>query len=220
MKTNRDYSSTSINKLKREGGEEGNLYEKNGDHSTESAHERFLFTSSDTSNPSELFNASQLVNKNRSSTFHGMMFLFHTYWDFFSLTDTFQRMEANDRGNTSLVRSETRTIVLRSVNLPLYEINYILWPQNVHWGYSGGGTKASLSKKNLLNDVGHRVNNHDQTISTKGSYGNNEKTPLWRTCGMRLRLQRNDVWYQHCHIAQVYHTWRIEEWSPTINELN
>ena len=55
MKTNRDYSSTSINKLKREGGEEGNLYEKNGDHSTESAHERFLFTSSDTSNPSELF---------------------------------------------------------------------------------------------------------------------------------------------------------------------
>lgn len=77
--TNRDYSSTSINKLKREGGEEGNLYEKNGDHSTESAHERFLFTSSDTSNPSELFNASQLVNKNRSSTFHGMMFLFHTY---------------------------------------------------------------------------------------------------------------------------------------------
>ena len=79
MKTNRDYSSTSINKLKREGGEEGNLYEKNGDHSTESAHERFLFTSSDTSNPSELFNASQLMNKNRSSTFHGMMFLFHTY---------------------------------------------------------------------------------------------------------------------------------------------
>ena len=193
---------------------------KNGEHSTESAHERYLFTSSDTSNPSELFNASQLVNKNRSSTFHGMMFLFHTYWDFFSLTDTFQRLEANDRGNTSLVRSETRTIVLRSVNLPLYEINYILWPQNVHLGYSGGGTKASLSKKNLLNDVGHRVNNHDQTISTKGSYGNNEKKPLWRTCGMRLRLQRNDVWYQHCHIAQVYHTWRIEEWSPTINKLN
>ena len=121
---------------------------KNGEHSTESAHERYLFTSSDTSNPSELFNASQLVNKNRSSTFHGMMFLFHTYWDFFSLTDTFQRLEANDRGNTSLVRSETRTIVLRSVNLPLYEINYILWPQNVHLGYSGGGTKASLSKKN------------------------------------------------------------------------
>ena len=32
------------------------------------------------------FDATQWLNKNCSSTFHGVMFLFHTYWDFF-LTD-------------------------------------------------------------------------------------------------------------------------------------
>ena len=31
-----------------------------------------------------VFDASQRVNKNRSSTFHDMMLLFHKYWDFFS----------------------------------------------------------------------------------------------------------------------------------------
>ena len=39
------------------------------------------------------FYASRRVNKNRSSTFYGMMFLFYTNWDFFT-TDTFQRLEA------------------------------------------------------------------------------------------------------------------------------
>ena len=36
----------------------------------------------------------QRMNKNRSSTFHSMMFLFHPYRYFFLLTDTFQRLEA------------------------------------------------------------------------------------------------------------------------------
>ena len=31
-----------------------------------------------------VFDASQRVNKSRSSTFHDMMLLFHKYWDFFS----------------------------------------------------------------------------------------------------------------------------------------
>ena len=32
-------------------------------------------------------------NKNCSSTFHNMMFLFHTYKDFFLMTNTFQRLD-------------------------------------------------------------------------------------------------------------------------------
>ena len=60
------------------------------------------------------FDASQRLNKNRSSTFHGMMFLFHM---FLEMTDKFQRMEANDCENTSFVQSETRTKVLHNVNL-------------------------------------------------------------------------------------------------------
>ena len=32
-------------------------------------------------------------NKDCSSTFHNMMFLFHTYKDFFLITNTFQRLD-------------------------------------------------------------------------------------------------------------------------------
>ena len=64
--------------------------------------------------------ASQRVNKNRSSTLHGMMFLFHTCRDVFLLTNTLQRLEANDHENTSFVQSEKQTIVLHTVNLSMY----------------------------------------------------------------------------------------------------
>ena len=66
------------------------------------------------------------MNKNRWSFFHGMMFLFHTYWDFLSLIDTFQGLEANDCENTSFVQSETRKIVLHGVNLSMYEIKHFV----------------------------------------------------------------------------------------------
>jgi len=33
------------------------------------------------------------VNKNHPSTFHGVIFLFHTYGDFF-MTDAFQKLKA------------------------------------------------------------------------------------------------------------------------------
>ena len=46
------------------------------------------------------FYASQRLNKNRLSTFHDMMFLFHM---FLEMTDKFQRMEVNDCENTSFV---------------------------------------------------------------------------------------------------------------------
>ena len=62
-----------------------------------------------TQRTTDFFDASQLVNKNRWSTFHGPMFLFYAYWDFLSLTDTIQRLEANDCENTSFVQPETRT---------------------------------------------------------------------------------------------------------------
>ena len=51
-----------------------------------------------------------------------MMFLFHTYLDFFLLTDTFQRLEANVCENTSFFQLETRTIVLHSANLNMCEM--------------------------------------------------------------------------------------------------
>ena len=51
-----------------------------------------------------------------------MMFLLHTYLDFFLLTDTFQRLEANVCENTSFFQLETRTIVLHSANLNMCEI--------------------------------------------------------------------------------------------------
>ena len=51
-----------------------------------------------------------------------MMFLLHTYLDLFLLTDTFQRLEANVCENTSFFQLETRTIVLHSANLNMYEI--------------------------------------------------------------------------------------------------
>ena len=66
------------------------------------------------------FFASQRVNKNRSSTLHGMMFLFRICRDVFLLTNTLQRLEANDRENTSFVQSEKQTIVLHTVNLSMY----------------------------------------------------------------------------------------------------
>ena len=51
-----------------------------------------------------------------------MMFLLHTYLDFFLLTDTFQRLEANVCENTSFFQLETRAIVLHSANLNMWEI--------------------------------------------------------------------------------------------------
>ena len=49
-----------------------------------------------------------------------MMFLFHTCRDVFLLTNTLQRLEANDREYTSFVQSEKQTIVLHTVNLSMY----------------------------------------------------------------------------------------------------
>ena len=62
--------------------------------------------------------------KNHSSTFHGMMFLFHTYWDFFfywskHFKDGKQKTSCK---KTFFVQSETWMIVLLGVNLSLFEI--------------------------------------------------------------------------------------------------
>ena len=56
----------------------------------ESVHQQFLFKSCNALKKtnewaqltSEFFDALQLMNKNQLSTSHGMMFLFHTCWDF------------------------------------------------------------------------------------------------------------------------------------------
>ena len=71
---------------------------------------------------SEFFDASQQVNKNCPSTFHGMLFLFHMYWDVFFLAEKFLRLPANDCENTSFVQSKTQKILPHSVNLSMYEI--------------------------------------------------------------------------------------------------
>ena len=66
------------------------------------------------------FDAPQLVNKNHSSTFHSMMFLFHT--KIYTV-----KYKANDCENTLFVQRETRTTVLHSVNLSIYEIKTLLY---------------------------------------------------------------------------------------------
>ena len=62
--------------------------------------------------------------KNHSSTFHSMMFLFHTYWDFFLTDQNISKMGSKRLAvkKTFFVRSETWMIVLLGVNLSLFEI--------------------------------------------------------------------------------------------------
>ena len=52
----------------------------------------------------------QQVNKNHSSTFHGIMFSFRTFCDFFHIS--IQRLKENDYENTLFVQLETRMIAL------------------------------------------------------------------------------------------------------------
>ena len=66
------------------------------------------------------FNAPLLMNKNHSSIFHSMMFLFHT--KIYTV-----KYKANDCENTLFVQSETQTTVLHSVNLSIYEIKTLLY---------------------------------------------------------------------------------------------
>ena len=93
------------------------LYQRCRDHSMESVRKQFLFTDCDAlekntkkqqqpkkkkkqridwvQRTSEFFLCTQQrMNKSRSSTFHGLLFLFHAYWDFSLLNDIFQRLEA------------------------------------------------------------------------------------------------------------------------------
>ena len=67
------------------------------------------------------FYAKQRVNKNRSSIFHGVMFLFHTYWDFFLLKAT-RLLPSTVKYYRSCLRLDERCIFSRS--LSMYEINY------------------------------------------------------------------------------------------------
>ena len=62
--------------------------------------------------------------KNHSSTFHSMMFLFHTYWDFFLTHQNISKMGSKRLAvkKTFFVQSETWMIVLLGVNLSLFEI--------------------------------------------------------------------------------------------------
>ena len=59
-----------------------------------------------------------------SSTFHSMMFLFHTYWDFFLTDQNISKMGSKRLAvkKTFFVRSETWMILLLGVNLSLFEI--------------------------------------------------------------------------------------------------
>ena len=62
--------------------------------------------------------------KNHSSTFHGMMFLFHIHWDFFLTDQNISKMRSKRLvvKKTFFVQSETWMIVLLGVNLSLFEI--------------------------------------------------------------------------------------------------
>ena len=85
--------------------------------------ERFLLTSCRASKNerASFFYAKQRVNKNRSSIFHGVMFLFHTYWDFFLLKAT-RLLPSTAKYYRSYLRLDERCIFSRS--LSMYEINY------------------------------------------------------------------------------------------------
>ena len=86
-----------------------------------SAHERFLFTSCDTSNKrtGECFDTSQRGNKIAKALSTISCINFRRTRIFFP----FQlRLEANKCENATFVQSETTTIALHSVNLSMYEI--------------------------------------------------------------------------------------------------
>ena len=71
----------------------------------ESAHEWFLFMSCDAlKKTNEWVSLMHRMNKSRSSTFHGMMFLFDTNLDFSQLNS---KIGANENETTSFVQSET-----------------------------------------------------------------------------------------------------------------
>ena len=77
------------------------------------------------------FDATQRLNKNCSSTFHGVMFLFHTYWDFFLLTDTFQGLEAiccPPLWGTTFVSLIWQTMYFRSRSFSTCEIKCVYLP--------------------------------------------------------------------------------------------
>ena len=102
------------------------------DYSIESKHKQFLFTSCNASKKRMskrskgvpfFVVASHWVKKNRSSTNHGMMFLFQTCicWVIFYIS--IQRLEVNDCENKSFIQLKVQMKVLHSVNLSMYEIN-------------------------------------------------------------------------------------------------
>ena len=68
---------------------------------------------------SEFFYAWQQVNKNRSSIFHGVMFLFHTYWNFF-LLEAVRLLPSSVKYYRSCLRLDERFIFSHS--LSMYEI--------------------------------------------------------------------------------------------------
>ena len=77
------------------------------------------------------FDATQRLNKNCSSTFHGVMFLFHTYWDFFLLTDIFQGLEAiccPPLWSTTFVSLIWQTMYFRSLSFSTREIKCVYLP--------------------------------------------------------------------------------------------
>ena len=110
------------------------------DYSKESTHARTIFihelrcikkTNEWAKRTSGFFDALLKMNKSRSSTFYGMMFLFHPYWDFF----TFQFKDWK-RTTLKICRSsnQTRTIiVLHSVNHSMYEIQFC---SRMYWNNS------------------------------------------------------------------------------------
>ena len=65
------------------------------------------------------FYAWQQVNKNRSSIFHGVMFLFHTYWNFF-LLKAVRLLPSSVKYFRSCLRLDERCIFSHS--LSMYEI--------------------------------------------------------------------------------------------------
>ena len=67
----------------------------------------------------ESFYAWQQVNKNRSSIFHGVMFLFHTYWNFF-LLKAVRLLPSSVKYYRSCLRLDERCIFSHS--LSIYEI--------------------------------------------------------------------------------------------------
>ena len=58
--------------------------------------------------------------KNFSSAFHGIMFLFHTYWNLHCEVGWLTEIHC-------FIQSEAQTIVLHSINVSICEMKFTLW---------------------------------------------------------------------------------------------